>query len=80
MIYRLLAGAACAALSVISVPALAATTPEVPAVSASTAAPDATVAAFYAGRHNKPLWLANGSASPAVAEVMAVLQLSLIHI
>ncbi len=74
MIYRLLAGAACAALSVISVPALAATTPEVPAVSASTAAPDATVAAFYAGRHNKPLWLANGSASPAVAEVMAVLQ------
>ena len=40
----------------------------------SNAAPDATVAAFYAGRHDKPLWLANGSASPAVAEVMAVLQ------
>lgn len=72
--YRLLAGAACAALSVISVPALAATTPEVPAVSATNSASDATVAAFYASRHNKPLWLAHGSASPAVAELMSVLQ------
>ena len=74
MIYRLLAGAACAALSVISVPALAATTPEVPAVSAGNAASDATVSAFYSSRHDKPLWLAQGSASPAVAELVSVLQ------
>jgi murein L,D-transpeptidase YcbB/YkuD len=70
---RLFAGAACAALSVLALPASAATTPEVP-VAGGLMPSDSAVAAFYAARHGKPLWLAQGTASPAVAELIMVLQ------
>ena len=70
---RLLAGAACAALSVLALPASAATTPEVP-VAGGLMPSDSAVNAFYAARHGKPLWLAQGATSPVVAELITVLQ------
>ena len=71
---RLLAGAACAALSVISMPASAATTPEVTVAAVDVMPTDPAVSAFYAARHGKPLWLAQGPASPAAMQLMSVLE------
>lgn len=74
---RLLAGVACAALSVISMPAFAAaTTPEVPASAARALASDPAVDAFYAARNGAPMWLAQGPASPAAAQLITILQRS----
>lgn len=71
---RLLAGAACAALSVISLPAYAATTPEVPALASDRMASDPAVDSFYAARQGAPIWLAQGPSSAAAQELLSVLQ------
>ena len=74
---RLLAGAACAALTTLSVPAQAATVPEVPA-SAQAFAPttDRLVESFYAARGGTPLWLAAGPDSPAARALLEALDRS----
>ena len=65
----MLAGAACAALMIPAVPALAAN-------SSATVSPssDATVTAFYGARHGEPLWFAHGAESDAARELLAVLE------
>ena len=74
MITRLLAGAACAALMGLSLPALAATTPELPgaAIQVSPSAAQA-VQAFYANRGGAPLWLHSGADSTAARELIGIL-------
>lgn len=69
---RLLAGAACAALTVLAAPATAATSPELssPAITAG----DPAVGAFYAARGGAPLWLRSGADSAAARELIGVLQ------
>jgi murein L,D-transpeptidase YcbB/YkuD len=72
---RLLVGVACAALSVLPVPAFAAaTTPDMPASAGDATASDTAVDAFYASRHGAPLWLAQGPASPAAQQLITILQ------
>jgi len=74
VITRLLAGAACAALMGLSVPAFAATTPELPgaAVQVSPSAAQA-VSAFYASRHGAPLWLRSGAEGGAARALIDIL-------
>jgi len=67
---RLLAGAACAALWGLSLPANAATSPALPS---STSFSD-PVSAFYVSRHGEPLWLPSGADSSAARELIDVLQ------
>jgi murein L,D-transpeptidase YcbB/YkuD len=74
VITRFLAGAACAALMGLSVPALAATTPSLPNQSNYDAAADQAVSAFYAARGGAPLWLRTGADSAAARELIGVLQ------
>lgn len=70
---RILAGAACVALTILSAPAVAATTPEMlPAASAVSV--DQAVSAFYASRGGAPLWLRGGQQSGAATELMSILQ------
>jgi murein L,D-transpeptidase YcbB/YkuD len=71
--FRMLASAACAALMVLSAPAVAATTPEVAPLSQSTGSVNDAVNAFYASRNNAPLWL-HGSDNSAANDLMMVLQ------
>ena len=73
MITRLLAGAACAALIGLSVPASAATSPELPGAALQVSP---SVDAFYASRHGAPLWLRSGADSSAVRALMGVLERS----
>jgi murein L,D-transpeptidase YcbB/YkuD len=73
MITRLLAGAACAALIGLSVPASAATSPELPGAALQVSP---SVDAFYANRHGAPLWLRSGADSSAVRALMGVLERS----
>ncbi|MES2119249.1 MAG: L,D-transpeptidase family protein [Pseudomonadota bacterium] len=68
---RLLAGAACAALTVLAAPAMAATSPELPSPAIAIGNP--AVGAFYAARSGSPLWLKNGD-SAAARELIGVLQ------
>jgi L,D-transpeptidase YcbB len=70
---RLLAGAAFAALTVLSAPSFAAALPEVPAAAPSVRSVDEAVNAFYASRGGAPLWLRGGDSS-AANELMGVLQ------
>ena len=70
---RLLAGAAAAALTVLCVPATAATMPELPAAGYSASAQQA-VASFYAARGGAPLWLRGGAESNAARELIGVLE------
>ena len=70
---RLLAGAAAAALTVLCVPANAATMPELPAAGYSASAQQA-VASFYAARGGAPLWLRGGAESNAARELIGVLE------
>jgi murein L,D-transpeptidase YcbB/YkuD len=70
---RLLAGAAAAALTVLCVPANAATMPELPAAGYSASAQQA-VASFYAARGGAPLWLRTGADSNAARELIGVLE------
>jgi len=70
---RLLAGAAAAALTVLCMPANAAS-PELP--SAALASPSAAqaVASFYAARRGAPLWLRSGADGNAARELIGVLE------
>jgi len=70
---RLLAGAAAAALTVLCVPATAATSPELPAAGYSASAQQA-VASFYAARGGAPLWLRTGADGNAARELIGVLK------
>ena len=77
VVTRLLAGAACAALMTLAVPAAAAATPEAPATARSFAMfGDPAVGAFYASRRGQPLWFADGPGSPAAGEVIRILKRS----
>jgi murein L,D-transpeptidase YcbB/YkuD len=67
---RLLAGAAFAALTVLSAPSFAATIPEVPAAVPSAGSVDEAVNGFYASRHGAPLWLRDSSATSALIGVL----------
>jgi murein L,D-transpeptidase YcbB/YkuD len=70
---KLLAGAACAALMGLSLPAHAAAIPQVaPVATAETV--DAAVNAFYASRGGAPLWLRSGADSSAAHEFVGILQ------
>lgn len=72
---RLLAGAACAALTILAVPAFGATAPELASAYQSTAGPaDQAVTAFYAARQGAPFWLRGGPDSPAGQALIQVLQ------
>ena len=70
----MLAGAACAALIALSMPANAATNPELPTAPAYQAAAYQAVDAFYAARGGAPLWLRSGVDSSAARELIGVLQ------
>lgn len=72
---RMLAGVACAALTVLAAPAAAATSPDL-AVSAlpSSPAADQAVDNFYATRHGAPLWLRGGADSAAARDFIGILQ------
>ena len=72
MTARLVSGVACAALTILSVPAQAATGPQSP-VAAAYNARDA-VSAFYAARNDAPLWLKSGTDSSAAHELIGILQ------
>ncbi len=74
MITRLLAGAACAALTALAVPATAATSPALPNASNYDPAADQAVNSFYAARGGAPLWLRSGADSAAARELIGVLQ------
>ena len=73
MITRLLAGAACAALMGLSVPASAATSPELPGAAIQVSP---SVDAFYASRQGAPLWLRSGAESNAARALIGVLERS----
>jgi len=73
MIARLLTGAACAALAVLSVPAAAATNPALPNGFNYDPATDQAVSAFYASRQGARLWLKSGPDSAAARELIGVL-------
>lgn len=78
MKHRILAGAACAALTVLCTPALAAAAPEAATTAVTTSVPteNPAVDAFYASRRGAPLWLISGSDSPAARELINVLMQS----
>jgi L,D-transpeptidase YcbB len=68
---RMLAGAACATLIGVALPANAVTSPELPTAASYNGAADRAVDAFYASRAGAPLWLKNGVAA---RELIGVLQ------
>jgi murein L,D-transpeptidase YcbB/YkuD len=70
----ILAGAACAALMVLSAPAAAAAIPEAPAMASWNGSVGPAVDAFYATRGGAPLWLRSGANSSAANELMGILQ------
>jgi murein L,D-transpeptidase YcbB/YkuD len=72
--FRLLAGAAAAALTALSVPAGAATTPEFVSAGAYNPATEQAVNAFYASRSGAPLWLKAGADSSAARELISALE------
>ena len=75
MKFRMLAGAACAALTIVCAPVSAATTPSLPAPYAATgSSADQAVSAFYASRRGTPLWLSGGPDSPAAQQLVSVLE------
>jgi|SRR5579884_871315 len=70
----MLAGVACAALTVLSVPSIAATNPELPTAPGFNFAADQAVNSFYASRGGAPLWLRGGADSAAARELIGTLQ------
>jgi type IV secretory pathway protease TraF len=74
MMYRMLAGAACAALTVFAAPVSAATTPSTIPYHAVNGSADQAVSAFYASRNGSPLWLRGGTASPAARDLVRLLR------
>jgi murein L,D-transpeptidase YcbB/YkuD len=72
---RILAGAACVALTVLSAPvSAAAATPEAPAMAPWNGSVEQAVDAFYASRGGAALWLRSGSNSSAATELIGILQ------
>lgn len=69
---RILAGVACAALTILSAPVTAATPEFAPA--ASVGSIDQAVNSFYASRGGAPLWLRPGADSGGVNALMSILQ------
>ena len=67
MKFQILAGAACAALMGLALPAYAATSPELPTTANYDAASSQAVNAFYASRGGATLWLKDGNDSGARA-------------
>jgi murein L,D-transpeptidase YcbB/YkuD len=74
VINRFLAGAACAALTALAVPAVAATNPALPTAANYDAAADQAVSAFYVSRGGAPLWVRSGADSAAARELIGILQ------
>ena len=70
----ILAGAACAALTVAAAPLSAATSPEAPSTAAAQQSIDQQVRDFYAARGGAPLWLRGSADTPAARELIGVLQ------
>ncbi|HUP66664.1 MAG TPA: L,D-transpeptidase family protein [Sphingomicrobium sp.] len=71
---RMLAGVACAALTILAVPATGATNPQLPTQSFNNSSAAQAVSAFYASRRGAPLWLRAGADSSAAREFVGVLQ------
>jgi len=71
---RILAGVACAALTILAAPVSAATSPEMPAPTSVNASVDRAVSAFYASRGNSPFWLRGGADSSAARELIGALE------
>src|SRR3954469_2274048 len=69
----MLAGAACAALTVLCAPVSAATSPELPGA-AYDASADQAVGAFYAARNGAPLWLRSTNDSAAAGALLSILE------
>jgi murein L,D-transpeptidase YcbB/YkuD len=70
----MLAGVACAALTVLSAPAIGATNPELPMAPTYNFGADQAVNAFYAARGGAPLWLRGGTDTSAARELIGILQ------
>jgi len=70
----MLAGVACAALTILSAPGVAATIPELPLGQVGQYSADPSVNAFYAARGGAPLWLRAGADSSAARELIGVLE------
>jgi murein L,D-transpeptidase YcbB/YkuD len=71
---RMLAGAACVALSTLSAPTFGASTPQVTAAIPAAVSAGPRVASSYAERRGAPLWFADGPDSPAARELLSVLR------
>jgi murein L,D-transpeptidase YcbB/YkuD len=71
---RILASVACAALTILCAPGLAATNPELPTAANFDPAADQAVNAFYVARGGAPLWLRSGTDSAAARELIDDLQ------
>jgi murein L,D-transpeptidase YcbB/YkuD len=72
---RMLAGVACAALTILAAPVSAATSPQMPARFTNySASADQAVNAFYASRGNAPFWLRSGADSSAARELIGALE------
>ena len=74
MTIRMLTGVACAALTVLSLPAIAATSPEVPTAPGYNLAADQAVTSFYATRGGEALWLKGGADGAAARELIGTLE------
>lgn len=70
----MLTGVACAALTVLSVPAVAATNPELPTAAAYNFGDDQAVNAFYASRGGAPLWLRGSADTTSARELIGILK------
>ena len=72
---RILASAACAALTITAAPISAATVPSAPSPFRMFGQVGGTdVDAFYASRRGAPLWLSDGPNSPAARQLISILQ------
>jgi L,D-transpeptidase YcbB len=72
---RMLAGVACAALTILAAPATAAMSPSLPAQSSITdPSANQAVNAFYASRNGAPLWLRGGADSSAARDFIGMLE------
>ena len=71
---QLLAGAACAALTGLAAPALAATPSQSPTMAAAAASAPGPVGAFYARRNGTLIWVRGGVNSAAVVNLLQVLR------
>jgi murein L,D-transpeptidase YcbB/YkuD len=70
----MLAGVACAALTILAAPVSAATSPGMPARTSMTSSADQAVNAFYASRGNSPFWLRGGADGSAARELIGALE------